>query len=85
MSLSTWLQTISAGLAILGAAGLGVRWLIRHYLSELRPNHGSSLNDKIQLEALPLLREVRDDLVQVRLDVAEFKGRFEEHLRAHNK
>jgi len=82
MSLSVWLQSISAALAILGAAGFGLRWLIRHYLSELRPNHGSSLNDKINLEALPLLKEIRDEILQVRLDQAEMRGRFEEHLRS---
>lgn len=24
-----------------------IRWLVKHYLSELKPNSGSSLNDRI--------------------------------------
>jgi hypothetical protein len=31
---------------ITGFAGL-VRWLVKHYLYELRPNGGSSLKDKV--------------------------------------
>jgi hypothetical protein len=31
---------------IVGFSGL-VRWLVKHYLSELRPNGGSSLRDSV--------------------------------------
>jgi hypothetical protein len=31
---------------VVGFAGL-VRWLVKHYLSELRPNGGSSLRDSV--------------------------------------
>jgi len=31
---------------IIGFSGL-VRWLVKHYLSELRPNGGSSLRDSV--------------------------------------
>ena len=47
MSATDWagitvaLMTITAGFA-----GL-VRWLVKHYLSELRPNGGSSLRDSV--------------------------------------
>lgn len=33
---------------IAGFAG-AVRWLVKHYLYELRPNGGSSLKDKVDL------------------------------------
>lgn len=42
-----------AGLAVAvftlvsGFAGL-VRWLVKHYLAELKPNGGSSLKDKVE-------------------------------------
>lgn len=41
-----------AGLAVsittlIGAVTIGVRHLVKHYLSELRPNGGSSLRDKV--------------------------------------
>ena len=53
-----------AGLAVAiltlvaGFAGAG-RWMVKHYLYELRPNGGSSLKDKIDLleEKVELLTE----------------------------
>jgi hypothetical protein len=74
------LQGISAALAILGALGLAFRWLIKHYLSELRPNHGSSLNDKINLEVIPMLKELRTNQEKIALKVAKLEGRFEQHV-----
>ena len=48
------LDTIEITLAIVIAVGtivsstaLGVRWLVKHYLQELKPNGGSSLKDQI--------------------------------------
>ena len=74
------LQGISAALAILGALSFGLRWIVKHYLSELKPNHGSSLNDKIQLEVLPILRELRDRQENIAVQVARLEGRFEQHV-----
>jgi hypothetical protein len=74
------LQGISAALAILGAIGFGIRWIIKHYLSELKPNHGTSLNDKINLEVIPLLRELRDNQIKISIKVAKLEGRFEQHV-----
>lgn len=74
------LQGISAALAILGAIGFAFRWVIKHYLSELRPNHGSSLNDKINLEIIPLLKELRAHQEKIALKVAKLEGRFEQHV-----
>lgn len=47
MSISEWATTISGALAVIGAVGVGVRYLVKHYLSELRPNGGSSLRDSV--------------------------------------
>lgn len=74
------LQGISAALGIVGALGFSLRWLVKHYLSELKPNHGSSLNDKIQLEVIPMLKELRDNQVQIAVKVAKLEGRFEQHV-----
>jgi len=74
------LQGISAALAILGTVGFAFRWIIKHYLSELRPNHGSSLNDKINLEIIPLLKELRAHQEKIALKVAKLEGRFEQHV-----
>jgi hypothetical protein len=32
---------------IIGGFGAAVRWLVKHYLNELKPNSGSSLKDSI--------------------------------------
>jgi hypothetical protein len=74
------LQGISAALAILGAAGIALRYLVKHYLSELKPNHGTSLNDKINLEILPILRDLKANQEKIALKVAKLEGRFEQHV-----
>jgi len=74
------LQGISAGIAILAAFGVIFRFLIKHYLSELKPNHGSSLHDKVNLEILPILRDLRDNQQKIALKVAKLEGRFEQHV-----
>lgn len=48
------LDTVNLILAIIVSAGtiitttaLGVRWLVKHYLTELKPNSGSSMKDQV--------------------------------------
>ena len=43
MSIADWATTISGVLAVLAAFG----WAIKHYLVELKPNSGSSMNDRL--------------------------------------
>ena len=33
---------------IIGGFGASVRWLVKHYLNELKPNGGSSLKDSVK-------------------------------------
>ena len=33
---------------IVGAFATAVRWLVKHYLAELKPNGGSSLKDSVK-------------------------------------
>ena len=47
MSIADWSTTISGVLAVTVAAGASIRWVIKHYLSELKPNSGSSMNDRL--------------------------------------
>jgi hypothetical protein len=47
MSVSDWATTISGFLAVAIAIGVAFRWLIKHYLAELKPNSGSSMNDRL--------------------------------------
>ena len=34
-------------ITIIGGFAAGVRWLVKHYLNELKPNSGSSLKDSV--------------------------------------
>jgi hypothetical protein len=47
MTPSDWAAlAVSITTLVIGFAA-SVRWLVKHYLSELRPNHGSSLRDSV--------------------------------------
>ena len=47
MSATDWAALIVAVMTILGGFATLVRWLVKHYLSELRPNGGSSVKDQV--------------------------------------
>ena len=45
---------------IVGGFGASVRWMVKHYLNELKPNGGSSIKDSISR-----LEERIDDLYRL--------------------
>jgi hypothetical protein len=47
MSANNWAGLILAGIGIVTGFAGGVRWLVKHYLYELKPNSGSSLKDQV--------------------------------------
>jgi len=47
MTASNWAGLIVSVIAIVTAFTGSVRWLVKHYLSELKPNSGSSLKDSV--------------------------------------
>jgi len=47
MSPQDWLGLTLTALSIVALVAGGIKWLVRHYLSELRPNSGSSLKDQV--------------------------------------
>ena len=52
MTVDQWATTISGFLAVALTIGAAFRWLIKHYLKELKPNGGSTMNDRLtKLEA----------------------------------
>lgn len=52
MSPQQWASLIVAIISIAVSFAALVRWLVKHYLHELRPNGGSSLKDQVnRLEA----------------------------------
>ncbi len=47
MTIQTWAEVIVAILTIISSVAYGIRWMVKHYLSELKPNSGSSLKDSV--------------------------------------
>jgi hypothetical protein len=47
MSAMDWAGFVVALISIIGSLGLGIKWLVKHYLNELKPNGGSSIKDKV--------------------------------------
>jgi len=55
-SLQAITATILSVTSIIGAVAIGVKWLVKHYLYELKPNGGSSLRDSVNANSERLLR-----------------------------
>ena len=47
MTAANWAGLIVSIIAIVSAFAGSVRWLVKHYLYELKPNSGSSLKDSV--------------------------------------
>jgi hypothetical protein len=47
MSPQDWAGLILTVLTIVTIVTGGIRWLVKHYLNELKPNSGSSLKDSV--------------------------------------
>jgi len=47
MTVNDWAALAVAVTSLIGAIAIGVRHLVKHYLSELRPNGGSSVKDQV--------------------------------------
>lgn len=47
MSPADWAGIAVAVTTIVAAFATAVRWLVKHYLNELKPNGGSSIKDKV--------------------------------------
>jgi hypothetical protein len=47
MTPANWAGLIVSVIAIVSAFAGSIRWLVKHYLSELKPNSGSSLKDSV--------------------------------------
>ena len=47
MTVNDWAALILAVISILGSFVIAVRWLVKHFLNELKPNGGSSMKDSV--------------------------------------
>ncbi len=48
MTLTDWAALIVSILTIISSVAYGIRWMVKHYLAELKPNGGASLKDSIK-------------------------------------
>lgn len=84
MTTADWATTLAGFTATAAFIGVIGSWLMKtwmkSFLSELKPNGGSSLNDKINLEIIPMLKELRNDQIVIGEKVAKLEGRFEQHI-----
>jgi hypothetical protein len=52
MTAQDWAALAVAITTLIGSFALMIRWLVKHYLDELKPNGGSSVKDQVnRLEA----------------------------------
>ena len=70
MTVEDWAKLILTILSILTIIGGSIRWLVKHYLNELKPNSGSSLKDSVDR-----LEKKTDQLFDLLL----------EHFKDHSK
>ena len=54
MTVQDWASLIVAILTIVSSIGLSIKWMVKHYLSELKPNSGTSMKDQISRLELAL-------------------------------
>jgi len=65
MTLQDWAALLLSILSIFAIVAGGIKWLVKHYLNELKPNSGSSLKDSVnRLEA----RQDEADLLRKELN-----------------
>lgn len=66
MTATNWAGLIVSIIAIVTAFSGAVRWLVKHYLYELKPNGGSSLKDSVsRLESkVEMLHELVIEMVK---------------------
>ena len=72
MSIESWAALTSTIIGIGGITILGIKWTIKHYLAELKPNGGSSMRDAVN--------KISADMTEVRVSLARLEGRFDQHV-----
>ena len=72
MTIQDWASLIVAILTIVSSIAFGIKWLVKHYLIELKPNSGSSLRDAVTRLEMALDEQ--------RVDSIKSRNRQEEKL-----
>lgn len=63
MSIQDWAAFAVALATLIGSLAVAVRWMVKNYLQELRPNSGSSLRDSVDR-----LEQRVDDIYKILLE-----------------
>lgn len=72
MSATEWAGFAVAIMTLLAGFAAAIRWLVQHYLSELKPNSGSSMRDAVNINTERLDR-VEQRVDQIYLILCERK------------
>jgi hypothetical protein len=72
MTIQDWASLIVAVLTIVSSIGLSIKWLVKHYLSELKTNGGSSVKDQIN--------RLESSMEDQKIDSERFRDRQEKKL-----
>jgi hypothetical protein len=74
MSAAEWAGFAVAIMTLLAGFTAAIRWLVQHYLSELKPNSGSSMRDAVNINTERLDRvEQRVDQIYLLLCESKIK------------
>ena len=79
----TLIEVVVSIFTAIAAGAATVSWLVKHYLRELIPNGGSSLNDTVKLSILPTIKEINNDIKHVMIEQATIKQKVQDHLDGH--
>ncbi len=74
MSATEWAGFAVAIMTLVVGFIAAIRWLVQHYLSELKPNSGSSMRDAVNINSERLDR-VEQRVDQIYLILCESKGK----------
>lgn len=71
MTVQDWAGLILTTLSIVALLTGGIKWLVKHYLSELKPNSGSSMRDEIKdtKKEIKEIKQRQDEADQMRRDM----------------
>jgi hypothetical protein len=83
MTVSDWAGLVVSVMTAFTALVAGIGWVVKHYLKELTPNGGSSLNDAVKLNILPTIKEIKDDVKHILIEQATIKQKVEDHIEGH--
>lgn len=74
---STLASFAAFAVVVVGVTNWILRSWLKNYMSELKPNGGSSLKDAVN--------KINEDVTEIRISVARLEGRFAQHIEDSDK